>query len=72
MLWAASMMIWYKLVLICRTLYRQALEPDCFLDKTVMEAAYPDRDYSVTYVAIGDFVYLQDRYGQPYGWGVAH
>ena len=24
-----------------------------------------------TYVTIGDFVYLQDKYGQPYGWGVA-
>ena len=23
------------------------------------------------YVTIGDFVYLQDKYGQPYGWGVA-
>ena len=24
-----------------------------------------------TYVTIGDFVYLQDKYGQTYGWGVA-
>ena len=24
-----------------------------------------------TYVTIGDFVYMQDKYGQPYGWGVA-
>ena len=24
-----------------------------------------------TYVTIGDFVYLQDKFGQPYGWGVA-
>lgn len=40
-----------KLVLVCRTLYRQAMEPDCFLDKEVMEAAYPDKDYSVMYMA---------------------
>ncbi len=24
-----------------------------------------------TYVTIGDFVYMQDKFGQPYGWGVA-
>ena len=24
-----------------------------------------------TYVTIGDFVYMQDKLGQPYGWGVA-
>lgn len=24
-----------------------------------------------TYLTIGDFVYMQDKFGQPYGWGVA-
>ena len=24
-----------------------------------------------SYVCIADFVYMQDRYGRPYGWGVA-
>ena len=24
-----------------------------------------------TYITIGDFVYLQDKFGRPYGWGVA-
>lgn len=24
-----------------------------------------------TYVTIGGFVYMQDKFGQPYGWGVA-
>ena len=24
-----------------------------------------------TYVTIGDFVYLQDKFGRTYGWGVA-
>ena len=23
------------------------------------------------YLAVGDFVYMQDKYGKPYGWGVA-
>ena len=24
-----------------------------------------------TYICIADFVYMKDKYGQPYGWGVA-
>ncbi len=24
-----------------------------------------------TYITIGDFVYMQDKFGRPYGWGVA-
>ena len=24
-----------------------------------------------SYVCIADFVYMQDKYGRPYGWGVA-
>ena len=24
-----------------------------------------------TYITVADFVYMKDRYGQPYGWGVA-
>lgn len=40
-----------NLVLLCRTLYRQPLEPECFTDAAVCEAAYPEKDYSVVYVA---------------------
>ncbi|HBF14506.1 MAG TPA: flavin reductase [Clostridiales bacterium] len=40
-----------KIVLICKTLYKQAFEPECFVDKNVMEAAYPDKDYSIAYIA---------------------
>ena len=40
-----------KLLLTCRTLYRQAMEPQYFLDKTVAEANYPREDYSIMYVA---------------------
>ena len=24
-----------------------------------------------TYITIGDFVYSQDKFGRPYGWGIA-
>lgn len=40
-----------KIVLICKTLYRQALDPQCFLDKPTMQGAYPDKDYSFVYIA---------------------
>lgn len=39
------------LTLICRTLYRQPMEPQCFTDAALCEEAYPDKDYSVIYVA---------------------
>ena len=40
-----------KIVLVCKTLYKQALDPECFIDPAFAEASYPDKDYSVTYVA---------------------
>lgn len=40
-----------KLLLICKTLYRQALTPECFVDPALAEASYPDKDYSVMYIA---------------------
>ena len=40
-----------KLVSICKTLYWKTMEPDYFLDKTVMDTLARIKDYSVTYVA---------------------
>ena len=40
-----------KILLVCKTLYKQALEPECFIDTAFAEASYPDQDYSVAYVA---------------------
>ena len=40
-----------KVVLICKTLYKQALEQDCFTDAALAQANFPDKDYSVMYVA---------------------
>ncbi len=39
-----------KLVLICRKLYRAPLLEEGFLDKTVMENNYPERDFHDLYV----------------------
>lgn len=40
-----------KLVLLCKTIYKDALKPENFIDKKLVEAAYPDKDYSVMYIA---------------------
>ena len=40
-----------KLVLLCRTIFRQQLAPENFTDPEVAEKAFPDKDYSVMYIA---------------------
>ena len=43
-----------ELVIICRKLYVQRLEEDCFIDKGIIEACYPEKDYH--YMYIGEIV----------------
>ncbi|MDD3403710.1 MAG: flavin reductase family protein [Hespellia sp.] len=40
-----------KLVLNCKTIYSDALKPENFTDETLAEANFPDKDYSVMYIA---------------------
>lgn len=40
-----------SLTLICRKMYRQTLEEDCFIDKTNIGKWYPQKDYHDMYVA---------------------
>lgn len=40
-----------SLTLICRKMYRQTLEEDCFVDKTNIGKWYPQKDYHDMYVA---------------------
>lgn len=40
-----------KLVLVCKTIYKDAFKPENFVDSALVEAAYPDKDYSVMYIA---------------------
>lgn len=40
------------LVLICRKLYRQTLREDCFIDRSVMEDNYPNRDFHDMYIGV--------------------
>lgn len=39
-----------SLVLVCRKLYRAPLLEECFLDKSVMEKNYPQRDFHDLYI----------------------
>ncbi len=40
-----------KLMLNCKVLYTQETKPENFVDPALAEANYPDKDYSVMYVA---------------------
>lgn len=37
-------------VLVCRKLFAQQLDPDCFVDKTIEPKVYPNKDYHFMYV----------------------
>jgi len=38
-------------VLVCKTFFRQELAPENFTDAKVAEENYPDKDFSVMYIA---------------------
>lgn len=48
-----------ELTFICRKLYAQDMEPACFVDKTLDETFYPDRDYHRAYVGEIEKILLQ-------------
>ncbi len=54
--------VWFaqaKLVLVCRKLYRAPIVEEGFLDRTVLEDAYPNRDFHDMYVGEIVEAYLQ-------------
>lgn len=40
-----------KYLLICKTFFRQQLAPENFVDATVRDSSFPDKDYSFMYIA---------------------
>ena len=40
-----------KYVIICKTFFRQQLDPENFIDLEVRDVSFPDKDYSVMYIA---------------------
>jgi flavin reductase (DIM6/NTAB) family NADH-FMN oxidoreductase RutF len=39
-----------KLVFICRKLYKQTMEPECFIDSSLDAANYPNKDYHKVFI----------------------
>lgn len=40
-----------ELTLVCRKVFAQEITPDSFLDKTIIDKWYPDKDFHTAYVA---------------------
>lgn len=48
------------LVLVCRTLYADAIDPARFLDETIDAACYPEHDYHTLYIAEIEAAYVNE------------
>lgn len=40
-----------RMILVCRTMYRDTIKPECFDDKSQDERWYPEKDYHTMYIA---------------------
>lgn len=40
-----------EIVLLCKKLYRQSMDPSCFLDSSLIDANYPQNDFHEIYIA---------------------
>ena len=48
-----------KLTIICKKLYAQNLDPNCFIDKSLDNKCYPNKDYHTVYVAEVEKIYIK-------------
>lgn len=39
-----------ELIFVCHKLYAQQIDPECFVDKDIIDECYPERDFHTTYV----------------------
>lgn len=46
-----------KLILVCKKLYQQELQPNCFIDSTLDTKWYPSKDYHTMYVSEIEKIY---------------
>ena len=46
-------------VLICRKLYRQPMQENCFLDKSIVETSYPQKDFHDVYVGEVEKIFVR-------------
>lgn len=49
-----------KTVLICRKLFAQDMKPEAFLDQSILDKWYPDRDYHTMYICEIEKVLVKD------------
>lgn len=50
-----------RMTMICRKLYAQELEEDCFIDPSLAGVNYPGRDYHTMYVAEIEKILVQEQ-----------
>ena len=48
------------LVFVCRKIYAQDLQEDCFVDQTLVDENYPERDFHTMYIGEILKVYSQE------------
>lgn len=49
-----------KLVLVCRKLYVQDFDPECFVDKSIDEQCYPQKDYHKMFIGAIEKVLIKE------------
>ena len=48
-----------KTIIVCRKMYSQDMNPECFIDKSADEQWYPNKDYHTAYIAEITAVYVK-------------
>ena len=50
-----------KLTIICKKLYAQNLEPECFIEKELDKKWYPEKDYHTLYIAEVEKIFIKEE-----------
>lgn len=50
-----------KLTIICKKLYAQNLEPECFIEKELDKKWYPQKDYHTLYIAEVEKIFIKEE-----------
>lgn len=49
-----------ELVFVCKKIYKQRIEEECFVDTTIKEKVYPEKDYHYMYIGEIEEVYIKE------------
>lgn len=50
-----------KLTIICKKLYAQEFKPECFIDNTLENQCYPNKDYHTLYIAEVEKILIKEE-----------